>query len=264
MGDKYHLDHVVILLPYSYLDSPPAWITDNFTISPGGRHGDNKTENRLILFRDGTYLELIAFINDDPEKRKGHWWDKPYGVVDYALGTKDDKLDYQDLIARLDKTDTGLTYVEPKTGGRARPDGVQLKWEVTFPKNIERGYIPFFCTDITPRENRVPLTRENTRHPSGVLGMAGMVSEVKKEDLERLSTATAAVLGSERKRNNEYQTGLPNEVEGMKQPTVMLRERKAESEKSLALTLLLQTKDGGKRKDISEKIDDGVVSIKFV
>lgn len=47
---------------------------DAFTISPGGRHADNRTENRLVIFADGSYLELIAFINDDPEKREGHWW----------------------------------------------------------------------------------------------------------------------------------------------------------------------------------------------
>jgi hypothetical protein len=38
------LDHIVILLPYTDIVNPPSWITDCFTISPGGRHGDNKTE----------------------------------------------------------------------------------------------------------------------------------------------------------------------------------------------------------------------------
>lgn len=68
------LDHVVMLLPYELITKPPAWITDNFVVSPGGTHADGKTENRLVLFQDGTYLELIAFVNDDPDKRKGHWW----------------------------------------------------------------------------------------------------------------------------------------------------------------------------------------------
>jgi hypothetical protein len=264
MGDKktqYSLDHVVVLLPYDYLENPPSWIKDNFTISPGGRHGDNKTENRLILFRDGTYLELIAFINDDPEKRKGHWWDKPYGVVDYALCTTD--FDFEELVSRLKATDTGITYNPPKPGGRARPDGVQLKWEVTFANNIERGYVPFFCTDVTPRERRVPITKENTSHPCGALGMGGVLQELKKDTLDRLSTATAAILGSSKREDNEYNTHLPNEVEKLKQPTIRLHERQSDSDKDLALTVVLQTAEHESRDDIGEHIDDGVVSIKF-
>ena len=285
MGDKntqYNLDHVVVLLPYDYLENPPDWIKNNFVISPGGRHGDNKTENRLILFRDGTYLELIAFINDDPEKRKGHWWDKPYGVVDYAFCTTN--FDFDQLVARLKETDTGITYNPPKPGGRARPDGVQLKWEVTFAKDIERGkefldiilsetfvnlaqqflgYVPFFCTDVTPRQRRVPITEENTTHPCGALGMAGILQELKKDKLDRLSTAAAAILGSSKRKDNEYNTHLPNEVEKLKQPTIRLHERKSDSDKDLALTVILQTADHESKNDIREHIDDGVVSIKF-
>lgn len=59
-------------------------------IQPGGKHADGRTENRLVVFRDGTYLELIAFIDDAPEKRRGHWWDRAFGVVDYALTTTND------------------------------------------------------------------------------------------------------------------------------------------------------------------------------
>lgn len=263
MSDKtrYNLDHVVILLPYDYLENPPSWIKDNFTISPGGRHGDNKTENRLILFQDGTYLELIAFINDDPEKRKGHWWDKPYGVVDYAFCTE--QFDYEDLTKRLENSETGITYNPPKPGGRARPDGVELRWEVCFAKGVERGYIPFFCTDVTPRERRVPITKENTTHACGAIGMAGVMLEFKKDQLDHFSTATAAILGSSKTKENEYTTHSPNEVEKAKQPTVRLHERASDSDKDLALALILQTAAHEKKDGIEQHIDGGVVSIKF-
>ena len=66
--------HIIILVPYEFLTSPPSWLTSAFTLSPGGRHADNRTENRLILLADGSYIELIAFINDDPALREGHWW----------------------------------------------------------------------------------------------------------------------------------------------------------------------------------------------
>ena len=71
--DLAQLDHVILLLPYQDLLNPPSWLTSNFIVSPGGLHADGKTENRLVLFEDGTYLELIAFINDDPVRRQGHW-----------------------------------------------------------------------------------------------------------------------------------------------------------------------------------------------
>lgn len=71
---KSSQSHIIILVPYELLTSPPSWLTSAFTISPGGRHADNRTENRLILLADGSYIELIAFINDDPALRKGHWW----------------------------------------------------------------------------------------------------------------------------------------------------------------------------------------------
>src|SRR4051812_39623576 len=57
-----NLDHIIILLPHHHILHPPPWLTDSFTISPGGIHSDGKTENRLICFRDGSYLEIIAFI----------------------------------------------------------------------------------------------------------------------------------------------------------------------------------------------------------
>lgn len=123
------LDHVVLLLPYKDILKPPSWLTDNFIISEGGRHADNRTENRLVLFADGSYLELIAFIDDDPENRDGHWWDKPFGVVDFALTTIDESFGELDGIKeRLSQTDTQISYSDPKHGGRLKPDGTELQW----------------------------------------------------------------------------------------------------------------------------------------
>ena len=260
-NDKVSLDHVIILLPYDYLDNPPDWITKNFTVSPGGQHADGKTENRLVLFKDGTYMELIAFVNDDPEKRRGHWWDKPYGVIDFALGTSN--FDYKGLIKRLESTDTSISYDEPKAGGRRKPDGTELKWEVTFPTGAGRGSVPFWCVDVTPRERRVPISEANTTHPSGALGMAGMLLELRSEHLDRLSTATSAILDSPHQKNNQYETTSPNEVPKLSQPTIRLQERNSESDKDLALTLILQTEDHKPRDSIRQSIDNGVISISF-
>jgi hypothetical protein len=73
----------------------------------------------LVLFRDGTYLELIAFINDDPKHREGHWWDKSFGVVDFALTTHDGLKSFQDeeLEKRLKASGSEISYAEPREGG---------------------------------------------------------------------------------------------------------------------------------------------------
>ncbi|KAK3055685.1 hypothetical protein LTR09_003606 [Extremus antarcticus] len=256
------LDHVVLLLPYTMLSDPPSWLTDIFTISPGGRHADEKTENRLVLFKEGTYLELIAFINDDPEKRRGHWWDKPYGVVDYAFTTS--KLDYDGIVDRLKKSGTEISYEKPKAGGRTTPDGKELKWEVTFPTGVDRGHVPFFCTDVTPRERRVPVTEQNTTHPSGVLGMAGMTLEVEKDSLDRIVKATAAILDQPPPtKEHQVKVDVPSDVEKLHQASISVRETGALLRKSLALSLRLQTADHEKREAIWEPIEDGAVSLIF-
>ncbi|KAF2172432.1 hypothetical protein M409DRAFT_63121 [Zasmidium cellare ATCC 36951] len=251
------LDHVVILLPHEDVVNPPEWLTKHFTISPGGRHADGKTENKLILLSDGSYLELIAFTSEDA--RKGHWWDKPYGVVDFALTTPDEKFpELSSIKDRLAKTDTGISYQDPKAGGRLRPDGVELQWRVTFPINCNRGEAPFWCHDVTPRERRVPYTDDNTSHPSGVLGLAGV--ELKTSSHARLSTATAAILDSNLEQNGQYGVGVPQKVPTAKQPSIRIQSANGDG-KDLSLTLVLQTTQ--KLPPIIQKIGGGTVSIVF-
>ena len=167
------------------------------------------------------------------------------------------------LNERLGKSGTGISYAEPKEGGRVRPDGVKLKWRVTFPHGVDRGNVNFWCEDVTPRDRRVPATEENTTHPSGVKGMAGMIQEVKKDRLKKLSDATAAILDLPATEGNDYGIEVPNEVEKLKKPFISLQEPSKESQKDLALTLVLQTGTDDKRDDIQERIGDGVVSIRF-
>ncbi|KUJ22958.1 uncharacterized protein LY89DRAFT_536933, partial [Mollisia scopiformis] len=179
------LDHIIILIPYTTLLDPPAWITDNFTLSPGGRHADNKTENKLICFQDGSYIELISFVNDDPKNREGHWWgSKSFGIIDFAFtdSSGDAEIQYSELAKRLQELNakegqSKFEYAEPVAGGRKRPDGVDVKWKVTFPvlnDGRQRGEFPFFCHDVTARKLRVPLEEKNVSHPSGAVGIKEM------------------------------------------------------------------------------------------
>lgn len=251
------LDHVVLLLPHGDVANPPEWLTEHFTISPGGRHADGKTENKLVLFSDGTYLELIAFTSED--SRKGHWWDKPFGVVDFALTSPDEKFpELSSIKDRLANTDTGISYQQPQEGGRLRPDGVELKWRVTFPINCSRGEAPFWCHDISARDRRVPCAEDNTSHPSGVLGMAGV--EIKTVSHARLSTATAAILDGNLGQKGQYGVGVPHKVSTAKQPSIRIQPADEEG-KDLALTLVLQTAQ--KLPPIAQKIGNDIVSIVF-
>jgi hypothetical protein len=72
------------------------------------------------------------------------------GWIDWAL------LDLQPAEKPVEEAVKGGVYVEGREGGRVRPGGHELRWRVTFP-NVEhgRGGVPFFCKDLTPREQRV-------------------------------------------------------------------------------------------------------------
>lgn len=260
--NKAQLDHVILLLPYPDLANPPAWLTDNLVVSPGGKHGDGKTENRLVLFADGTYLELIAFIDDDAEKRRGHWWDKPFGVVDFALTTTK-ALDYSALKERLAKTETGVMYAEPQEGGRVTPDGVELQWKVTFPTGIGRGNVPFWCHDITPRGRRVPITEDNTKHPCGASGMAGVQLEINDSKLEIVQKATAAIVQSEGRADGPYELGTPHEGKGAQQPSIRLVASGEVEAEGVKLSLVLRTPNTTPPDNIEQKFGGGVVSIRF-
>ncbi|KAK1085321.1 hypothetical protein LTR33_002165 [Friedmanniomyces endolithicus] len=260
------LDHVILLVPYKTLHTPPPWLTSNFTLSPGGIHADAKTENRLILFADGTYLELIAFIDDDPSKRKGHWWDKPFGIVDFALTTpKDHKFDLAGLRERLEGSASGVGYAEPVAGGRRREDGLEVEWEVTFPVGAERGEVPFWCHDVTARERRVAITEGSTKHPCRAVGMSRVTVEVDPGSVERVGSALAAITDGSRRDSDGYAVGNPISSEEQSADSwIGLRPLdQGGAGRRLRLTLRLPRDATGGRDAIKEHIGDGMVLIDF-
>ena len=185
--------------------------------------------------------------------------DKPYGVIDFALTG----LDYDALKNRLKKTDTGITYQPPKAGGRTKPDGTELKWEVTFPMGAERGNVPFWCQDVTPRDRRVSVAEASTTHPSGVLGIAGVIVEVREGSVNRLSLATAAITDTSSRDSDRYETDVPNAVKKLSKPSIRLQKATVDASKELSLTLVLQSPEHRPQPAIQERINDGLVSIAF-
>jgi hypothetical protein len=242
------IDHVVILLPYKDLLNPPSWITSNFTLAPGGRHNDGRTENKLIIFKDGTYLELIAFIDDNPSFRREHpWGKKNFGFIDFALTTPGE-LDYAGLRGRINQKSGRLSidYAFPAEGGRKREDGQDVKWKCTFPLNQatvspqprapldRRGEIPFWCHDVTPRSLRVDASDENTTHPSGALGIAQLTVMVPKARLDRYVDLYASIMDTQPVRvfgTTRLPLDAPIEHPGLVKPWVFVEEPTLEAEK---------------------------------
>lgn len=210
------LDHIVILVPHPYLADPPAWVTDNFTVSPGGAHADGLTENVLILLADGVYLELIAFVDTaPPEKRAAHRWGRlPYGVIDYAFTLPSDDVDDDFTSLQSSWRDAGVDEAyypkELVAGARKRPDGELLKWRVGNPARDKTGIANFWCMDVTPRRLRVPLEEKATTHPSGVRGLKEVVVTAEQTDVRHLERLYGAYLPS--KGDGAYALGTPVDV----------------------------------------------------
>jgi catechol 2,3-dioxygenase-like lactoylglutathione lyase family enzyme len=159
------LDHVVVAV--ADLDRAVTHFRSlGFTVRPGGVHHGGVSHNALIVFADRSYVEIIAFRQDAPANR---WWQllksAGEGIVDFALLPDDIENDLAAVRAR------GLDMEGPIAGGRIRPDGVAVDWQIARPKTTD---LPFWCYDVTPRALRVP-SAEVDEHPNGATG----ISEVR-------------------------------------------------------------------------------------
>ncbi|KAF7549330.1 hypothetical protein G7046_g8391 [Stylonectria norvegica] len=197
------LDHIVILVSPQNLIDLPGHLKDTLIVIDGGEHADGLTVNKLIIFSDGTYIELIAFQdNVDPEKRKTHRWGnlEEGSIIDWAY-TLPNESDFEKIQQRVRDTGSSIYYHDPVSGGRVRPDGTVLKWAVASAKEasgnpIWPGYAPFWCLDRTPRHLRVPYQDEqqvgspsgleHTKHPSGTTGISQVAISVPEDRLSGL------------------------------------------------------------------------------
>lgn len=153
------IDHAVIVVRDLESAINHFWAL-GFTVTPGGTHADGQTHNALIAFTDGSYIELIAFIQ--PEQPSMHyWWPRlaeGEGLEDFCLASND-------LAADADRWRAeGLMAQGPNDGGRVRPDGEQLRWHtVRFDQPTGDATLPFVIEDVTPRDLRV-ASGEATNH----------------------------------------------------------------------------------------------------
>ncbi|WAO95727.1 Glyoxalase-like-dom domain-containing protein [Fusarium falciforme] len=192
------LDHIVILISYEILQELPKRLEGALTVIDGGTHADGRTLNKLILFSDGVYIELIAFQQTlDPERRKSHRWGEleEGTVIDWAHTLPDEK-DFVVIQKRVKDATSGATYRDPVAGGRIRSDGVELKWSVASAEDasgnhLHPGTAPFWCLDRTPRHLRVPYQGDqgasSTKHPSGALGVSQVSVTVSESELDLIA-----------------------------------------------------------------------------
>lgn len=178
------LDHIVIAV--SDLDAALAdYASLGFNPIPGGEHANGITHNNLVIFEDGSYLELIAWKRPDA----GNRWSDVYhrsgeGYVDHALLPGEIAEVVRGAQVR------GLDIAAPMPGGRNRPDGERLEWQTA---RSPRSDVPFLCADVTPRRLRVQEDGAIRRQPNGVTGIAEITIAV--HDASASAKRYAALLG---------------------------------------------------------------------
>jgi len=182
------LDHLVILV-----DDLEAAVGDygllGFRVTPGGEHADGLTRNALIPFGDGTYLELVAFV--DPEDGRDNVWGwreflPREGLIDYCVAP--DGL--RESAERL--REAGLGVNDLGEGGRRLPGGREIRWRSAGIAQRGRA-LPFLIEDLTPRRIRVP-GGPAADHPNGATGVARL--EVSTPDAAETSRHLAALAGA--------------------------------------------------------------------
>ncbi len=154
------LDHLVVAVK-DLAAAARSYTEAGFAVVSGGRHPES-THNALISFADGSYIELLAFYEPSPKHR---WWDaleRGGGLIDFCLASTD--LASDSAAFRR----AGVTITDPEPGARARPDGVQLRWQLAKPEGAFRGVAPFLIHDETPRSERVPRPAAHVNRVSGV------------------------------------------------------------------------------------------------
>lgn len=179
------LDHVVIVVG-SLASAAAAFGRAGFVVRPGGRHDALPTENALVAFADGSYLELLACR--EPEARAGIQalartprWERHVRNASAiarrflpALAGEDGVADWALRRARLarfaaESRRRGVAMTGPVPMRRERPDGVALAWELLLP---EARALPFLIEDRTGRSLRVPADADAVRHANGARGVA--------------------------------------------------------------------------------------------
>ena len=214
-------DHIVLLVDNQFFENLPRWVTENFTVTPGGYHEGQPSRNKLVIFADGSYLEFFNWYDtppslDDENLPMRSWGPKTPGLIDFAItdtthSAEESVGTVNERLSEGPEKDSGLgvKFGKPIAGSRKKADGVEIKWKVTRPEFSKgektpgqelfaegRIDVPFFCHDVTPRTDRVPSEDEKTTHPCGAIGIAACEILVPKHLQTEYARVYSKILGS--------------------------------------------------------------------
>ena len=180
------LDHLVILVSDLGL-AAADYERLGFAVTPGGEHADGLTRNALVPFEDGSYFELVSFL--DPEDPTDNFWGwreflPREGLIDYCVASDDLESD----VGRLESL--SFSVDGPDDGGRRLPDGEKIRWRSARVRQ-EGRLLPFLIEDLTPRELRVP-GGPAAEHPNGATGIVRL--EISAPNVEEAAVSLVTLV----------------------------------------------------------------------
>ena len=239
------LDHVVIVV--SDLErAVQDYRALGFTVAVGGRHPGRGSRNALVVFEDGAYLELFAYEAPSEERRYKLLEAHGEGIADFALLPESTAHAIDEAKAR------GLALDGPIDGGRVRPDGRELKWQLARARTPD---LPFLCGDLTPRELRVP-SGEGRRHANGALGVSRVTVAVA--NLQTSLARYRALLGAA-----DVERGAGRAALALGDATLVLEEglpARGEGARALALRTALPERAGPLDRALAHQADIELVA----
>ena len=183
----FAVDHVVIAVE-ALRPAIARFRSEGYIVTPGGRHANGATENALICFADGSYLELLALTGDPP---------KP-GAIDFSrmMAAGPGPVGFALRLTGLGTMATAMRARSISVGSvikgeRQRPDGVQVIWKLAL---VDEGFLPFLIEDVTPHTQRVPDDPVITTHSNGRRGIESVI--VGARDLRMTATRYMHLLGT--------------------------------------------------------------------
>jgi hypothetical protein len=131
----------------------------------GGPHSNGVTHMALLGFEDGSYIELISFL--EAGLKDTIFWGEHIagdgGPCAWAVWSDDVAAEAARLKA------LGVTVAGPVSMHRRRPDGALVAWDLAFLGDRAAGAtLPFIIKDITPRAWRVQPSAGVTGRLTGV------------------------------------------------------------------------------------------------
>jgi hypothetical protein len=165
----FKLDHVIIAVN-DLGQASRDYEKLGFTVLPGGTHANGASHNALIVFRDGSYIELLAPTGEPAQPGYADFsflTQHGEGLVGFALRSDDLVVDVDAVQQR------GLAMSAVTTGRRKRPDGLELQWRSA--RLAAGGLSPFLIQDITPRDWRVPNDEKAITHANTCVGIVALV-----------------------------------------------------------------------------------------